>query len=25
LSDELVFEVGAKVVYQIVDLRKAVI
>jgi regulator of protease activity HflC (stomatin/prohibitin superfamily) len=25
LSDELVFEVGAKVVYQIVDLRKAVV
>ena len=25
LSDELVYEVGAKVVYQIVDLRKAVI
>src|SRR3954471_11170802 len=25
LNDELVFEVGAKVVYQIVDLRKAVI
>ncbi len=25
LSDELVYEVGAKVVYQIIDLRKAVI